>query len=186
MYSALLKKIARGLGKIGVPYMVIGGQAVLLHGEPRLTTDIDLTLGTGVEGLSKILGLCEKMGLVPLPGDPPAFAMETMVLPARDKKSGIRVDFIFSNSAFERAALSRTVGVRVGGTDVRFASAEDLVIHKLVAGRPRDLEDARGVLVKNAGMDTGYMRAWLREFDTALGGEYEERLNILLAEAPNK
>jgi len=29
--------------------MVIGGQAVLLYGEPRLTRDIDITLGIGVE-----------------------------------------------------------------------------------------------------------------------------------------
>ncbi len=72
--------------------------------------------------------------------------------------------------------------MHVGGTDVRFASAEDLIIHKLVAGRSRDLEDARSVLVKNAGTDTGYMRSWLREFDAATGGDYEKRLNALRAE----
>jgi hypothetical protein len=34
--------------------MVIGGQAVLLYGEPRLTKDIDITLGEGIESLEKI------------------------------------------------------------------------------------------------------------------------------------
>jgi hypothetical protein len=34
--------------------MVIGGQAVLLYGEPRLTRDIDVTLGIGVEELGRI------------------------------------------------------------------------------------------------------------------------------------
>jgi len=34
--------------------MVIGGQAVLLYGEPRLTKDIDITLGKGIESLEKI------------------------------------------------------------------------------------------------------------------------------------
>jgi hypothetical protein len=31
--------------------MVIGGQAVLLYGEPRLTKDIDIALGIGIDGL---------------------------------------------------------------------------------------------------------------------------------------
>ena len=34
--------------------MVIGGQAVLLYGEPRLTRDIDITLGVGVRELNKL------------------------------------------------------------------------------------------------------------------------------------
>jgi hypothetical protein len=29
--------------------MIIGGQAVLLYGEPRLTKDIDITLGRGCQ-----------------------------------------------------------------------------------------------------------------------------------------
>ena len=40
MFERLLKRLARGLGQAGLQYMVIGGQAVLLYGEPRLTKDI--------------------------------------------------------------------------------------------------------------------------------------------------
>jgi len=47
MVESLLRKISVGLEKRGIPYMVIGGQAVLIHGEPRLTRDIDITLGAG-------------------------------------------------------------------------------------------------------------------------------------------
>jgi hypothetical protein len=43
MFQQLLETIALGLEKRGIPYMVIGGQAVLLYGEPRLTRDIDVT-----------------------------------------------------------------------------------------------------------------------------------------------
>ena len=43
MFKDLLEKIALGLEEAGMPYMIIGGQAVLLHGEPRLTRDIDAT-----------------------------------------------------------------------------------------------------------------------------------------------
>lgn len=53
---------------------------------------------------------------------------------------------------------------------MRFASPEDLVIHKLFARRPRDLEDVRGVILKNPGLDRDYVRGWLGEFDASLPG----------------
>ncbi|GJL55165.1 MAG: hypothetical protein NPIRA02_22970 [Nitrospirales bacterium] len=37
-------KISKTLKRRRIPYMVIGGQAVLVYGEPRLTRDIDVTL----------------------------------------------------------------------------------------------------------------------------------------------
>ena len=47
MYDRLLEKIALELDSRAIPYRVVGGQAVLLYGEPRLTRDIDVTLGRG-------------------------------------------------------------------------------------------------------------------------------------------
>ena len=41
MFQDLLKRVAGELSRNAIPYMVIGGQAVLLYGEPRLTKDID-------------------------------------------------------------------------------------------------------------------------------------------------
>ena len=53
MFQKLLKKIANELNAHNIPYMVIGGQAVLIYGEPRLTKDIDITLGVGVSKLKE-------------------------------------------------------------------------------------------------------------------------------------
>ncbi len=55
MFEQILESIAEGLERLGIPYMVIGGQAVLLYGEPRLTRDIDVTLGTDLGRLSEVL-----------------------------------------------------------------------------------------------------------------------------------
>ncbi len=148
--------------------MVFGGQAVLLHGEPRLTQDIDVTLGADPSHLAAALGVVRELGLTPLV-DPEPFVAETYVLPCIEEATGIRVDLFFSNEGYERAALARTVTARVGGADVRFASAEDLLVQKHVAGHPRDVEDAQGVLDRNPGADTAYVRRWLRAFDAALG-----------------
>jgi hypothetical protein len=44
--------------------MVIGGQAVLRYGEPRLTKDIDVTLGLGVDGFQTIREVARALDFV--------------------------------------------------------------------------------------------------------------------------
>jgi hypothetical protein len=58
----------RALDASGLPYMVIGGQAVLLHGEPRLTRDVDITLGAGLERIGDVVALLGVAGLRALVG----------------------------------------------------------------------------------------------------------------------
>lgn len=165
MFEALIASIASGLSNAGLPYMIIGGQAVLLYGTPRMTKDIDITLGVDVGRLDDVLQAIGGMGLESIPEDFRSFAMRTSVLPTRDKESGIRVDFIFSFTPYERQAIMRSKAVLLGGTEVMFASAEDVIIHKVFAGRPRDLEDVKSILLKNPDLDLDYVRKWLKEFE---------------------
>ena len=172
MFERLLKKVAIQLKKGAIPYMVIGGQAVLLYGEPRLTRDIDITLGMGVNGLGKIKKIIKAIGLKILVEKEKEFVERNMVLPTIDKKSGIRVDFIFSFSPYERQAIERGRDIKLGRTLVKFASLEDVVIHKVIAGRARDLEDVKSILLKNPKYDSVYIEKWLEEFDKSLGGHF--------------
>jgi hypothetical protein len=126
--------------------MLINGQAVLVHGEPRLTRDIDITLGV---------------------------VQETFVLPTEDRASGVRVDFIFSTTPYEAQAIGRAQRLSIAGYAVPFATPEDLVLHKLFAGRPRDLEDVRGVVRrKGAQIDWAYLTQCARELATTPGREH--------------
>lgn len=171
-FEGLLARLTNALNARAVPFMLIGGQAVLLHGDPRLTQDVDATLGAGPERLDDIIHVCREMGLEPLPDDLETFVRRTFVLPARDSATGLRVDFIFSTTPYEAQAIARAVLVPIGDADVPFATAEDLIIHKLFAGRPRDLEDAAGVVRrKGHELDWAYMREWVERFSTAEGRE---------------
>jgi len=90
-----------------------------------------------------------------------------MVLPAIDESTGIRVDFIFSFTPYESQAINRANRIKMLGQDVCFASVEDLIIHKIFSGRPRDMEDVRLIMLKNKDIDTRYIETWLSEFDAA-------------------
>jgi hypothetical protein len=58
----------------------------------------------------------------------------------------------------------------------------------MFAGRPRDLEDVRTLILKNPGIDLSYIRRWLKEFDTAFQGkgflEAFERILFSSAQEP--
>jgi predicted nucleotidyltransferase len=180
VFQRLLEKIGACLDKHHIPYMVIGGQAVLLYGEPRLTKDIDITLGVGIDRLGDMKSLVKQLSLKYLTQDVDTFVKDTMVLPVIEEKTGIRVDFIFSFSPYEKQAIERARSVRFGKTAVKFASLEDVVIHKIIAGRPRDIEDIQSILLKNPEYDSHYIKTWLAEFDTALDKGFEKTFADLL------
>ncbi|MFN3480222.1 MAG: nucleotidyl transferase AbiEii/AbiGii toxin family protein [Thermodesulfovibrionales bacterium] len=173
MFEELLSRLGRSLEDKEIPYMIIGGQAVLLYGEPRLTRDIDITLGISTDRLKDIIQIIEDIPLKILPEDVYEFVGKTMVLPAFHEDTGIRVDFIFSFTPYEQEAIQRARVVLIKGTDVKFASPEDVIIHKIFAGRPRDIEDVRGIILKNPKLDLRYIEGWLKEFENSVeGGDF--------------
>jgi len=162
--------------------MVIGGQAVLVYGEPRLTKDIDITLGIGVDKLRELITLVRNLKLKILVDDHEDFVKKTMVLPVLDNKSGIRIDFIFSFSTYEQQAIERAKKVKISNTYVKFASLEDVIIHKMIAGRARDIEDIKSMLLKNPKCRNQYIIKWLKAFDNSLGTNFIKSFKQILKE----
>ena len=149
MIEQLLHKIAQSLDEKNIPYMIIGGQAVLLYGSPRLTRDIDITLGVDTDKFLLVDEICGKLGLKILPENPEDFVKETKVLPVDEPESRMRVDFIFSFTPYETQAMQRTQNVLINDYPIKFASCEDVIIHKMIAARAIDLEDVKNILIKN-------------------------------------
>lgn len=163
MFKKLIVAIANAFRENGIPYIILGGQAVLLYGEPRLTKDIDITIGLNIDAIDKIVNILKKVVLEPIPKEFHQFVKNTMVLPFINKESGIRVDIIFSFSDFEKLAIKRANVVKIENTDVNYVSLEDLIIFKVFAGRERDIEDVRLILTRNKEMDLKYTRKKLKE-----------------------
>jgi predicted nucleotidyltransferase len=141
-----------------------------------LTKDVDISLGVSLDRLADVLRVVSGLGLRVLV-DPETFTRETMVLPCLDEGLKVRLDLLFSDSPYETEAVARARAVDTGGVPVRFVSPEDLIIHKVLAGRPRDLEDARSVLLRNPGMDREWIRRWLKELGALLDEPLLRRLD---------
>jgi predicted nucleotidyltransferase len=62
------------------------------------------------------------------------------------KETGVRVNFIFSLTGFEREAIEKAREITVEDMPIRYISPGDLIVQKVIAGRAVDLEDVRGIL----------------------------------------
>jgi predicted nucleotidyltransferase len=165
MIKKLIKKTARHLDRQKIPYMIIGGQAVLLYGRPRLTRDIDITLGIDTDEYESVEDVCKKLKLRILVDNPQDFARDTKVLPTEEPDSKVRIDFIFSFTPYEAHAIKNAKQILIDDYAVKFASCEDIIIHKMVAGRAIDEEDVKSILAKNKDdLDFEYIEKWLSEF----------------------
>ena len=64
---------------------------------------------------------------------------------------------------------------------------EDIIIHKVFAGRSRDLEDVKSLILKNFNFDEDYVIKWLKEFDYSTGGKkFLSSFNSILREIRRK
>lgn len=146
----------------GWRFCFIGGLAVQRWGEPRETVDVDLTLLTGFGGEEPFIErlLQQYAGRV---DDPAAFARIHRVLLIR-APSGVGIDVALGALPFEESVVSRSSLFSFPGpVPLRTCSAEDLIVLKAFASRPRDWIDVEGILVRQTGkLDWTYIDQQLR------------------------
>ena len=79
------------------------------------------------------------------------------------------VDLIFAALPYEDEAISRAKAIEVKTGVVRICSPEDLILHKIVAQRPRDHEDVEGIFrYRHAELDYAYLDPRVEELADAL------------------
>lgn len=139
-----LHRVTTALDDAGLPYMLIGGLANLVWGEPRTTMDIDLTVDAQRAGTRGILEVAEGIGRL-LADDPEDVAERGRLIPLRTAE-GVRVDLVLATLPFEVEAIERARVVDVGGVPVRVCAPEDLIVMKSVSNRARDHDDVVGIL----------------------------------------
>lgn len=123
----------------------IGGLAVQRWGEQRQTSDGDLTLFTGFDRDEEYVDAILQRYSSRRP-DAREFALQRRVLLIQDA-AGIPFDIALAGLPFEKRTLDRSTAWKLkSGDSLVTCSAEDLVIHKVFAGRGIDWVDVERIL----------------------------------------
>jgi hypothetical protein len=171
--AASLEDVARLLDASGAAWALIGGHAVNAWLEPRLTADIDVTLEADPEGLAAVRSQLEGGGLrlVRELGATQPSGPDFLRFVSGD--GALVLELQIAKTDLQRDLLRRCIQ-RAG---VRVATAEDLLVLKLIAFRTKDRPDLAG-LVQLAGLDWAYVERHARAWGV---GERLERLRETLA-----
>jgi len=125
----------------GAEYLVVGGQAVIAHGYPRLTKDMDLWVRPTVDNGARVLAALEAFGtgsniLTPQQFEDP----RTLLMLGREP---FRVDILtdIPGVTFDEAWNSRMY-VTVDEVSLPIIGKAELIKNKRAVGRLQDLADA--------------------------------------------
>lgn len=144
--GAALADLAPALASLGVRWYVFGAQAAIHYGSPRATADVDVTVELGAASVTTIVAkLAENriVGRIPLDAE---FVARTRVLPMVHAPTGFGIDVVLAGPGPEETFLDRARPREIDGVVVPVASPTDIVVMKVLAGRPKDIEDIVGIL----------------------------------------
>ena len=162
-----LQHVWRTLKPLNIPMAVMGGLALATWKHVRATKDIDLLLGIDVESLDLLLPKLRAAGMRPK-RDPPAILLDhlelaQLIYEPPEALMEIQIDLLLGKSEYHQEALARRIPTGLPGLDLEIAvlTCEDLVLHKLLAGRLIDQADVVALLHANrANLDIHYLNHW--------------------------
>ena len=149
-------------------WYLFGAQAVVAYGVPRFSADVDVTVKLVPEAPDRFAREMADAGFT-LRIDDPDFVRRTRVLPFAHDATGLPLDVVLAGSGLEDEFLDRAQTVDVGGAAIPLIDRADLVVAKILAGRPKDIDDARNLWRgRGPDLDTARIRRLLGLLETAL------------------
>jgi predicted nucleotidyltransferase len=151
--------------QLDVPYAVMGGLAVRAHGIPRPTYDVDLAILVDRQQLAVVIHEIRQLGYdVPEQYDKgwvdtvsglPFIKAATFI-----EGRSLVADIFLAETDFLRCLISRRIRDTVNGFEAWLVTAEDLILLKLIANRPRDIADIVDILTMQLRLDDAYLHRW--------------------------
>lgn len=164
---AAAQEVAGFMDSKGWKCCLIGGLALQKWGEMRATQDADFTVLTEW-GTQQIIIDAVFDAFAPRFSDAKQFAAQRNIM-LIEASNGIPVDISLGTIPFEVGAILRSVPFEIAeGVVLPVCTAEDLFVMKITAGRPRDLEDLRGLVARQEHLDTKYILHHVKEISEVL------------------
>ena len=144
-----LESIGAILDELGVRWALIGALAANEYRvEPRFTTDLDAMAEPHPRLGEVLVAAGYNVTVTAEPGEPPHLL--------RANRGEETIDILFPVVDYQRTALARAVD--------HLITAEDVVVHKLIAWRHRDRADIRSILQSQERLDREYIAHWAAEW----------------------
>lgn len=139
-----LKDFLSALNARHVKYLVVGGYAVGVHAQPRVTKDLDIFIEASAKNADAVYGAFADFGAPLQNVSPEDFQKQYSVV--RIGVPPITIDVLqhIDGIKFERAWLDSSE-CDFDGVPARCISASDLIANKLASGRPQDLADVTAI-----------------------------------------
>lgn len=177
----LIRLFVAPLEAAGVPYMVTGGVAAVIYGDPRFTRDVDIVLDLAPTEASALLASFDERAFYLPPH-------ETVVEESRreegghfnliDRDTGLRADvYLRGSDPLHAWAFEHRRRVTGPGTGLWVAPPEYVILRKLqyweASGSDRHLRDIAAMLeISGEGVDGSVLADWVERL--GLEGAFAE------------
>lgn len=150
------------LEKEKIDYFLLGGVALTLLGQPRLTRDLDVDIFVSKNQAISFIKKAKRASFKILEKE-----METRIKTFGNFRMLYRdvpVDMILASTELEKSAFKRKRVVELYRKKTYIPSPEDFILLKIIPGRPQDLIDVESVALKHEGkLDLKYMEQWAQK-----------------------
>ena len=156
------------LEPVGLPMAVVGGLALSAWKHVRATQDVDLLIGIGNSNSDELLQRLLPAGFRPK-RDPPVIPLKNsevlqLLYEPPNVFVDLQIDLLLADTEYHREALTRRIPLPLPDVrrEVYVLSCEDLILHKLIAGRMIDRADVSALLRANrTELDQDYRQRWV-------------------------
>ena len=167
--AELLADLRGAFEALGARCYLFGAQAAIVHGAARLTADVDVTVDLAARSSAELVNGLAAAGFEPRVPDLGDVVETTRVLPLVHRPTRIPVDVVLAGPGLEDLFFARVEEHAIGGVPVPVASAEDVLTMKVLAARPKDLDDAEAIIrARGPRLDVERIRSTLRLLEAAL------------------
>jgi hypothetical protein len=152
-----LSALAAVLDRLGIRWVLIGALAANRYRvSTRLTQDVDLLLADAGPGSMELERALTAAGWSVRQASPAG-----EVLRLRHLEHGA-ADLMIAGTRYQEEAIARARLEPLGGGPQRVLvlAPEDVIVHKLIAGRTQDLADVEAILAAKAPLDEAYVERW--------------------------